>query len=389
MDDNQTERAAFCALNRIFGFEPGLAHSLVSKLGSATAVFTMSDKGRREALGYGSKYFPLISKDELEKSRIELETLEREGSIFIPVSDKDFPRLLKECPDPPLGLYFKSRFPPGEVFARPKSIAVVGTRDISPYGRDVCASIVSSMSRSVEKPLIVSGFAMGTDITAHKTALDCSLPTVAVLPTGIETIYPQKHWRWAESMVSTPGCALVTDYPPGTYAAPINFLRRNRIIAGLSEVTVLIESKAKGGGLITCDFAFNYNRDVYAVPGRIEDPRSEGCNNLIKKHVAEAVVSVESLMEDLGLGGGRIRKFRDLAGRIRACFIPILGPDESERLVRIASCISGNRGITPEELAIRLEMDYPDVAAAIGMLQSEGFVETDLLQGCSIKTKIP
>ena len=180
-------------------------------------------------------------------------------------------------------------------------VAVVGTRDISPYGREWCERIVHALARTSPKPLIVSGLAIGTDICAHKAALEASLPTIAVMATGTDTIYPYRHRQIAEKMSGTQGCALVTDYPPGTAPLPVNFLRRNRIIAGLSHATILVESKIKGGGMMTCRLAFSYDRDVYALPGRADDLRSQGCNHLIRARMAEPLTSEEDIIDSLGL----------------------------------------------------------------------------------------
>ena len=125
--------------------------------------------------------------------------------------------------------------------------------------------------------MIVSGLALGVDITAHAAALEGGLPTVGVSPVGIDDVYPRRHVPFVERMCATPGCALVTDYPPGTFPAAFSFIRRNRIIAGLAGSTVLIESRIKGGGMITARLAAGYGRDVFAVPGRIDDIRSQGC----------------------------------------------------------------------------------------------------------------
>ena len=304
------------------------------------------------------------------------------------MTDPEYPALLKECEDAPAGLYVRSSSPDSLVFGSRPAIAVVGTRDLSLYGRDWCRRIVEAMGRSRQTPTVVSGFALGTDIVAHAAALECGLPTIAVLPTGITEVYPRRHWKWAERMAATEGCALVTDYPPGTEAMAVNFLRRNRIIAGLSRATILIESKRKGGGLITADFAFNYNRDVHALPGRLNDPRSQGCNMLIKKHVAEAILDLDTLMKELGLGVPSRRSAVRVQDQIHSLYEGRMSPGEIGFLSAVAGCIRSNRGITPEGIAERMQCSYERVASATGLLEADGVIETDLMQGCGIKTKI-
>lgn len=387
MDDLDQERVALCTLNRIFGYEPALTHRLLDALGSASALFDMDRRSLERLLGPFSKYPAEINGAALRQSERELQDLARQGYRFLGITDESYPALLKECEDAPAGLYIRSDTPDSGIFSDRPFVAVVGTRDLSLYGREWCRRIVEAMARSRRPPVIVSGFALGTDIVAHATALDCGLPTIAVLPTGITDVYPHRHWRWADRLAATPGCALVTDYPPGTGAIAVNFLRRNRIIAGLSSATLLIESKRKGGGLITADFAFNYNREVYALPGRVDDLRSEGCNLLIKRHTAEPITDPESLVEDLGLGVATRRSVRLIRDEIRSLYEGSMSPGEIDFLLAVAECIKKNRGITPDEIAARMECDPAKVAAMTGMLEADGIIETDLMQGCGIRTK--
>jgi len=388
MEDSYSEKVAVCTLNRIFGYEPAITHRLLDRLGSAMALFRMDARSRERLLGPYSKHLGEIHDGALEKSARELESLARQGCRFLSITEAAYPALLKECEDAPAGLYIRSGSTDGQIFAERPAIAVVGTRDLSLYGRDACRGIVEALSHSKHPPVIVSGFALGTDIVAHASALECGLPTIAVLPTGITEVYPRRHWKWAERLAGTEGCALVTDYPPGTEALAVNFLRRNRIIAGLSQATLLIESKAKGGGLITADFAFNYARDVYALPGRVDDIRSAGCNQLIKRHVAEAITDPETLVEDLGLGVPTRRSVSAVRDEVRSLYEGSMGPEEVSFILSVADCIKRNKGITPEEIAARMGCDFQRVCVVTGMLEADGIIETDLMQGCSIRTKI-
>ena len=176
-----------------------------------------------------------------------------------------------DCPDCPIGLYIRSNSDIEEIFDDAPCISIVGTRDISPYGDEWCKRIVHSLAEAPIKPVIVSGLAYGVDICAHQAALDAGLRTIAVIPTGIDDLYPYYHRRIAERIASTPGCALISDFPLKTSPQAATFLRRNRIIAGLSAATILVESKQKGGGMITCSTAFSYGREAWVLPGRIGD----------------------------------------------------------------------------------------------------------------------
>lgn len=382
------ERAALCALNRVFGYEPNVTHRLIGVLGSASALFDLDRRSKEELLGPYSKHLGELDAGAVERAGRELEDLSRKGCRFLGVTDEGYPELLKECEDAPAGLYVRSISDDGTLFGRRSAVAVVGTRDLSLYGREWCRRIVEEMARTKKPPTVVSGFALGTDIVAHATALECGLPTLAVLPTGIDDVYPRRHWKWAERLAQTEGCALLTDYPPGTGAIAVNFLRRNRIIAGLSVATVLIESKRRGGGLITADFAFNYNRDVYALPGRVDDPRSEGCNILIRKRVADAITDPRTLMDDLGLGVPVRRGTAFIRDEIRSLYDGTMSPGEVDFLIAVAECIKKDRGITPDRIAAQMGCDYSRVATATGLLEADGVIETDLMQGCGIRTKI-
>lgn len=388
MKDIDRERAAICTLNRVFGYEPVLAHRLIDGLGSAAALFDLDRQSRADLLGPFSKYLSEINEAALERSAQELRDLERRNCRFLCVTEEDYPPLLKECEDAPVGLYICSSSNGRTLFHQRPSIAVVGTRDLSLFGRDWCRRIVSAMAGSRHPPTIVSGFALGTDIVAHATAIECGLPTIAVLPTGITEIYPRRHWKWAERLAAAEGCALVTDYPPGTEAIAINFLRRNRIIAGLCSATILIESKQKGGGLITADFAFNYNRDVFALPGRPDDLRSQGCNLLIRRRTAEAILDTDSLIKDLGLGTLTRRSSALIRDEIRSLYDGTMSPSEVDFLIAVAECIKKQRGITLEEIAARMQCQPDRVSVATGLLEADGILETDLLQGFGIKTKV-
>ena len=388
MKDIDRERAALCSLNRIFGYEPNITHRILDTLGTAAALFDLDRRGKEDLMGPFCKHLDEIGEQEVERSAQELEQLSKRGCRFLGITDAGYPALLKECEDAPAGLYVRSESDDATLFGKRPSIAVVGTRDLSLYGRDACRKIVEAMARTLRPPTVVSGFALGTDSVAHATALSSGLPTIAVLPTGIDDVYPRRHWKWAEQIAATEGCALVTDYPPGTGAIAVNFLRRNRIIAGLCSATILIESKIKGGGLITADFALNYNRDVYALPGRMDDLRSRGCNNLIMSRMAEAIADPDILMDELGLGMPARRSATFIRDEIRELYESAMNPAELDFLIAVAERIKKNRGITPEEIAVRMGCGISRVQTATSLLEADGIIETDLLHGCGIKTKI-
>ena len=381
------EDVCCCALNRIFGFKPKVANAMIGHIGSASGIFRLRPHELDSITGAFSPYRALITEKTLEESARELDSLYSRGYHFLHITSEDYPALLKECDDPPVGLYVRSTSSPAGIFSGRPSVSVVGTRDISSYGREWCTRIVSALCRASPAPSVISGLAIGTDVTAHSTALACGAGTIAVMATGIDAVYPARHRKIADEIASTPGCALITDYPPGTSPLRINFLRRNRIIAGLSMATVLIESKAKGGGMLTARLAFSYERDVYALPGRADDRMSQGCNILIKEKVAEPVVSAESLAESIGLRPSGISTCTDPLSAIRKAADGHYSMDIIDILSRIVLMVKNRRGITVDEIASESGITYKKALEYTAMLESDSIIYTDLMQRCYIRLK--
>lgn len=379
------ETASLCALNRIFGFEPKIAGALLEHFGSATEVMNLSRKDQTLLLGPHSKYSGLIGPQAVEAAAEELMALEKKDIHFVGMTQEHYPVLLRDCEDAPVGLYVRSRTAPKELFGKRTDISIVGTRDLSLYGEEWCRRTVEMLSHTPEKPLIVSGLALGTDICAHKAAVERGLPTIAVMATGPDTVYPWRHRDFAERLIHTSGCALVTDYPPGTAPLAIHFLRRNRIIAGLGRATILIESKIKGGGMMTCRLAHSYGREVYALPGRVDDIRSQGCNRLIGEKIAEPLTSPQDLIKALGFKSLSQSKRPEsdmavLEGRYDGAF----PRDRIGQMAAILLSIRRRRGITVEEISEETGLGYSRTAELISVLETDGFISTDLLQRCTI-----
>ena len=375
--EDEKETLCLCALNRIFCYEPVVGLRLLEYFGTAAAVFEAPSGQLGGLLHARPEYAGKVHRGALAESARELESVERLGGRFVGLHSPAYPQLLRECPDRPLGLYVRSQTPVEDLFNRREAIAFVGTRDLSSYGREWCGNLVSTLSETSAKPLIVSGLAFGIDYVAHTTALTLSLPTVGVMATGIDRIYPSRHESLAERMVRTPGCALVSCYPLGTAPLANQFLSRNRIIAGMSRATVLVESKIRGGGLITARHAYSYDRDVYALPGRVDDVRSQGCNRLIRDKIAEPVISREDFLDKLGLKAPRLRK-QDVLGKAAGLF-----PDGSLELA-VLKAVLAERGIDIRTLCARTDRPYAEVIAAALALESEGFLSMDILQRCSV-----
>lgn len=386
--DNFEEKACSCALNRIFGFTPRTGTALISRLGCASEVFRTPRRELEDMLGRDSRHIAMIEIEAVQQARKELKDMERMGIRFTHWDSPHYPHLLKECQDAPVGIYVRSSTAPEELWTPSRSIAVVGTRDISPYGKEWCDKIVGAIGNTGSKPLIISGLALGTDICAHKCALDSGLPTIAVMATGPESVYPYRHREFAQRLCNTPGCALVTDYPPGTVPLGIHFLRRNRIIAGLADSTILIESKIRGGGMTTSRLAFSYSRDVYALPGRADDIRSLGCNRLIKEKVAEPIFSAEDLTESLGLGKSFDGQKESVTEILSRRFGRHCTSQQIADMGKIIEAIKEERGITVEDIGIKTGLGYLNASQSAGILEMEGLICIDLLQRCTLETKI-
>ena len=232
-----------------------------------------------------------------EALRIE-ERSQKEGIRPIFFLSEDYPSSLREIAVPPMVLYVRGEY---VAWAERKHVSVVGTRSISDYGRALTQQVVSELAATCPASTIVSGLAYGVDIQAHEAALNLSLPTVAVLAHGLDTLYPSAHRRVAEQILRDGG-AWVSEYPPGVKPYRQAFVARNRIIAGLSAATIVIEAGEHSGSLSTANYALESGREVFACPGRLTDPESIGCHKLIEEQRAHLYLGASSMIKELGWG---------------------------------------------------------------------------------------
>jgi DNA processing protein len=279
------------ALSQIHGVGNALTKNLISYCGSAENVFKES-KGKLMAIpNIGETIADKIinHKEAFTKAeKIKLKC-EKEGVQVLYYTYPDFPTRLKHLYDAPVLLYFQGN----ANLNASKCISIVGTRQSTNYGKEITENIVAALTPY--NPVIVSGLAYGIDIIAHREALRCNLQTVGCMASGIDVIYPSTHKKTAQTMLVNGG--LITEYPPGSKPDAPHFPERNRIIAALSDLTVVVEAASKGGALITAEFANSYNREVVAVPGKIGDSVSDGCNMLIKRHKAHIYTSPKDIVE--------------------------------------------------------------------------------------------
>lgn len=220
--------------------------------------------------------------------------MQKGGIRALCLDDDDYPQRLRDCADAPVLLYYKGTAELNQQYV----LNIVGTRHCTAYGQDLVRRFVSDLKRLCPQVLIVSGLAYGIDICAHRNALEQGYDTVGVLAHGLDQIYPPRHRDTAVEMVKRGG--LLTEYMSQTEALPNNFRQRNRIVAGISDATILVESAVKGGGLITCRIAQEYGRDVFAFPGNVGQPYSEGCNLMIRNNTAALITSAEDFVGAMG-----------------------------------------------------------------------------------------
>ncbi|MGK6352311.1 DNA-processing protein DprA [Parapedobacter sp. DT-150] len=276
------------ALTKVTGIGPVLGRHLISHFGSAEAVFAASKKERMAIPGIGHRLADAIGEaDVFHEAEKELCFVEKHHIQILSWDDKGYPKRLADCPDAPLLLYFKGNTD----LNAPRIISIVGTRNATSYGKSICTAFIEALLPY--NVTIISGLAHGIDSHAHRNALGHGIPTVGVLGHGLDRIYPATNREMAAKMLDRGG--LLTEFPSGTNPDKQNFPMRNRIIAGLADVTIVVEAAAKGGALITAEIANTYNRDVCAFPGNLNQDFSAGCNYLIKTHRAHMITSAKDL----------------------------------------------------------------------------------------------
>lgn len=281
------------ALTFVKTLGPVTAKSLIAYLGSEEEIFRTSAAKMSRIPGIGDKRaMQWDFNDALKKAEKELVFIEKQGIESIFYTDSRYPKRLKTCGDSPVLLYAKGNMN----LNPPHVISIVGTRNATDYGRQLCKQLIEELQQY--NVLIVSGLALGIDVSAHKECLRLNMPTVGVLGHGLDRLYPSQNRATADKMLENGG--LLSEYPSGTVPDRENFPQRNRIVAGIADATVVVEAGIKGGALITAEIANSYNKDVFAFPGRLGDDYSEGCNFLIRHNKAALLTCVADLAFSLG-----------------------------------------------------------------------------------------
>ena len=347
------------AISLIPGIGSITARNLIAYIGSVEGVFQEKEKTLMKIPGVGEVNAQrVVRQNVLERAKREVDfILKNKISTFFYLDD-NYPTRLKNCSDAPIVLYFRGSADLNER----RIISVVGTRNATNYGKEICDELIRSFSERNYPLLVVSGLAYGIDVHAHKACLKYDVPTVGVFAHGLDNMYPALHAPIAAKMLEKGG--LITDFVSETKIDRQNFLRRNRIIAGLADATIIVESAEKGGALVTADIANSYNRDVFAFPGRCNDPFSRGCNKIIKLNEAvlvENAADIEKAMNwDVKLSAPKIVQ--------TSLFVELTS--EEQKLVDLLK--GGDRFI--DEITIETQLPMSRVSALLLGLEFKGLV---------------
>ena len=315
----------------------------IPNIGRATVAAIMA--GKDKALKKAEKEITFISEHKL--------------STFC-YYDEDYPYRLKECPDAPLLLYGKGNLN----FNTGKMVSVVGTRMPTEAGKERCKKLITELCHAVPDVTIISGLAYGIDVTAHRAALACKLPTIIIPGHGLDRIYPSAHRQVAVNALENGG--ILTEFMSGTEPEKTNFIARNRIIAGMADCVVVVESRQKGGSLITAEMAWNYNRDIFAFPGRPEDINAAGCNNLIKRQKAMLIENAGDIIDAMcwqsqNKGGTQTELFVEL----------------NETETRLMQLLAGNDGgVHLNNILTEMQLSFSDLSALLLDMEMRGLVKS-------------
>ena len=300
----------------------------------------------------------------MKRAEFELKFMQEHQIRALTPLDDDYPQRLCECADAPIVLYYRGNAD----LNRSKVVNIVGTRQCTQYGKDLIHRFMSDLRRMCPQVLVVSGLAYGVDICAHREALDCGYETVGVLAHGLDHIYPYRHRDTAVRMVGHGG--LLTEFMSQTNADKPNFVRRNRIVAGMSDACIVVESAARGGGLITAEIAQSYGRDVFAFPGAVGMEFSEGCNHLIRDSKAGLITCADDFVKSMGWQDEALRQQAHAEGIERNLFVD-LSPEET----RIVDLLKETNDLQLNILSVKTGLPIGQLTALIFQLEMKGVVK--------------
>ena len=357
MDSNTTLYKI--ALSMVAGMGPVTAGRLIGAFGTPKAVF---DAGKKELASVAGVHpavaSQIVQKQVLSEAEKELLFVEENQIKVLLIGDDNYPHRLRQCADAPAILYVKGEFNPDQH----KVLSIVGTRNATSHGKAICKDFIHALAE--QNILIVSGMAYGIDYCAHREAISAGLPTAAVFAHGLDIIYPSVHRKTAEEMLGNGGW--ISEFRSGTPMDKNYFPRRNRIVAGLCDGVLVVESDRKGGSLITADIANSYSREVMAVPGKPTDPRSSGCNWLIKTNRGALVESANDVLKQMNWETGNKKP-----ATMQLTAFPTLNDDE----LNLARCLQESGPVSIDSLADIAGKPVRQISHLLLNLELEGVVK--------------
>lgn len=354
------------ALTRLTNFNYQQALELYRAVGSAQQLY----KHRNDISHIVEDCTPRLIEalknwdDAMKRADVELKYIQEHNIHALTLNDDDYPQRLKECPDAPIILYYIGN----SNLNQAKIVSIVGTRQITSYGQDLIRRFIQQLREYCPEVLIVSGLAYGVDINAHRQALENGYETIGVLAHGLDYIYPYRHRETAAKMVQHGG--LLTEFMTQTNADKPNFVRRNRIVAGIADATILVESAAKGGGLITAEIAQSYDRSVFAFPGSVGMLYSEGCNHLIRDNGAALITSAKDFVNAMGWMDEMIIQ-KAVSDGIERNMFPDLSPNEES----VVAVLHKTNDIQLNILSVKTNIPIGQLTALLFQLEMKGVVK--------------
>jgi len=348
------------ALSMIPGIGDISAKKLIAYCGGAEAVFKAKKQHLLKIPGLGDKAVKAIfSSNLMGEAEAEIAFMTEHNIKAHYFLDKSYPQRLLHCEDGPILLFTKGKMD----INREKMIAIVGTRNATVKGKAFCEKLIEALAQ--HQPTIISGLAYGIDITAHKAALKHQLQTFAVLASGLNKVYPKTHFNTAQQLQENGG--IISDYRSNSNMMPMHFAERNRIVAGMADAVIVIESSEKGGSLITADLANGYNRDVFAVPGRVDDSQSVGCNRLIKSNKAALLESAKDIEYIMGWE----KKSKSNKNKQAQLFV-----DLNEDETKLIEILKEKESISIDELSLLAQFPISKTTAVLLNLEFSGIVQS-------------
>ena len=358
------------ALSQVQVPQLAVIRELISAVGSAKELLENASCIGDIVPGASPRLRELLCNASLvERAEKEMEFIEAKGLKVVCWGTDAYPYRLAECADAPLVMYSLGNI---NLNAH-RVVSIVGTRHASEYGKDLCAAFVADLARFAPDTLIVSGLAYGIDICAHRAALNAGLPTVGVLAHGLDRIYPGVHRATAKSMLDNGG--LLTEFMSGTDPLRPYFVQRNRIVAGLADATVVVESASKGGSLITASLALGYDRDCFAFPGRVNDQYSQGCNELVSRNRAALITSAYDFVEAMNWEAATAKKS---AEKLQRELFPELTAEETAVMTALRD---SSDGLQVNQMVVQLNIPINKLLPLLFEMEMKGLVKA-VAGGC-------